>query len=56
MTETKHHQVFQGFDAIHVGSQADVVHIQQGDVTITLPAALVPDLVATLELARQGEL
>jgi hypothetical protein len=56
MTTDNYHQVFRGFDAIHVGSQADVVHIKQGDATITLPAALVLDLIEALRLASSGEL
>lgn len=56
MTKNKHHQVFQGFDAIHVGSKDDVIHIQQGDISITMPAALAPNLIEALDLARKGEL
>lgn len=56
MTETNYNQVFQGFRALHVGSEKDVVHIKQGDFTVTLPAPMVPELIAALELARQGEL
>jgi len=56
MTENNYHQVFQSFQAIHVGSHSDVVHIKQGEFAITLPAALIPDLMEALELARKGEL
>jgi hypothetical protein len=33
-----------------------MVHIKQGEFAITLPAALIPDLIEALELARKGEL
>ena len=56
MTTSNFHQVFPSFAAIHVGSDADVVQIQQGDLIITLPAALVPDLIEALRLAHQGDL
>jgi flagellar biogenesis protein FliO len=56
MSHTKLSQVFQIFQALHVGSHEDVVVIQQGDATITLPAALIHELIEALRLASQGEL
>lgn len=56
MIENNHHQVFEGFAAIHVGSHSDVVHIKQGEFAVALPAALVPDLIEALRLASRGDL
>lgn len=48
--------VFQAFDALHVTSEFDVVVITQGNNTITLPSALVTDLLEALRLAAEGEI
>jgi len=56
MTPTKLNQVFPSFEAVHVASKEDIIFIHQGSATITIPSALVAQLIDALELAHRGDL
>ena len=56
MFDAKLSQGFQSFQALHVGAHEEVEVIKQGDATVTLPAALVHDLIEALRLAGRGGL
>ena len=56
MIPTKLNQVFPSFEAVHVASKEDAIFIHQGSATITIPSALVVQLIDALELAHRGDL
>jgi len=56
MIPTKLNQVFPSFEAVHVASKEDAIFIHQGGATITIPSALVVQLIDALELAHRGDL
>lgn len=49
-------RVFQSYEALHVYSEFDVIHIVQGEHNIKLPTSLAVDLLEALRLAAEGEI